>query len=219
MFCFFNIYLYGIRRKYKGCLVQWPDLSAIPLPWEHQVGLAHIILSLLLLPWGQSRERALPLHFLLKMPRATLPCNWLLTRHVQSSRWICNPALLELVVLPLGWVWKVLWSLMCPAEDLLSAPAAVGLGVPSSSRAEIPVPVCAPTLWFLPGLCTHKGNEVTLCLLSQLLRIWSDIEVLCRIEMEVLNKRGLFAADCISFQPAAGWNSIFMFTVYFLKWT
>lgn len=59
---------------------------------------------------------------------------------------------------------------------------------------------------FIPAcrLSGYKRNEITLCEFTQLPLIWRDREVLFRIELEVLNKRGLFAPDYISFQPAAG---------------
>lgn len=39
-----------------------------------------------------------------------------------------HPALLELVVLPFGWVWQVLWRLLCPAERFADGSSSRGGG-------------------------------------------------------------------------------------------
>lgn len=214
------MYLYEIRRKEKEYWVQWQNLSALPFPWEHNMGIAYIILSLLLLAWRRSREWALLIAFhsdniqrhpllpfassmactVQQVNLITLPClSW--SCSLFGSGGSVEP------VLPCSRVcWQLQWP--CGWESLVPSAPRIGGAVPGV------LPLTPASFQAL-----HPQKEWNNSLFSQLLQIWSDIEVLCRIEMEVLNKRGLFAAHYISFQPAARWNSIFVFAVYFLKWT
>lgn len=175
--------------------------------------------SLLLLPRRLSRERALFAAFHSHNTHSHPFLQF-------TSYMACTVQQVSFITLPcLSWLCSLFgeFGRFCRAwsslqKSLLATPG--GMGVPSPNDLRGSANMCSHLM--IPArsrLCSHKRNEITLCLFSQLPQIWSDIEVPCRIEMEVLNKRGLFAADYISFQPAAGWNSIFVFAVYFLKWT
>lgn len=123
MFCFSKIYLHEIRRNER----------AVAFPWELSVGIAYMILSLLLLPWRQSRERALltafhsdniqshpSLHFASYMACTVQQVNF---RTVPFLSWSCTL---------FGEFRRVCGAWSPLQKSLLTAPEAVGVRVPFS---------------------------------------------------------------------------------------